>query len=117
MAEIGIEEIEIKEDSDAKLNAVAGLPTKNVLFANEFNAVVMAIKYAKIIKPGELTVYKVLPNVDNTTLEVGDFVQGFVEEQFISADYLGGNPQLLESYGIEFIITPPPPPLVVIPEL
>ncbi|QYS86296.1 hypothetical protein JJC03_15425 [Flavobacterium oreochromis] len=101
MKEIEIEQIEIKEDSVSKLNAVAGLPKKNVLFANEFNAVVKAVKYAKIIKPGEFTIYKVLPNHDNTTLEVGDFVQGFVEGQFIQGNYLGGSPQLLESYGIE----------------
>ncbi|AMA49002.1 hypothetical protein [Flavobacterium covae] len=109
MEEIEIEQIEIKEDSAAKINAVAGLPTKNVLFANEFNAVVKAIKNAKIIKPGELSIYKVLPNQDNTTLEVGDFVQGFVQGQFVSANYLGGDPQLLESYGIENPIEPTPP--------
>lgn len=36
-------EIEVKEDSPEKLAAVAGKPTKNYLFATEFNAMVEAI--------------------------------------------------------------------------
>ncbi|AMO19403.1 hypothetical protein [Flavobacterium columnare] len=44
MEEIEIEQIEIKEDSSAKIKAVAGLPTKNVVFAREFNSLVKTIK-------------------------------------------------------------------------
>ena len=44
MQEFKITDIEVKEDTQAKLTAVKDLPTKNVLFAKEINAVVDAIK-------------------------------------------------------------------------
>jgi hypothetical protein len=44
MNELQIDEIESKEDSPAKLAAVKKTPKKYVLFANEFNAIVVALK-------------------------------------------------------------------------
>lgn len=41
---MNIHDIEIKEDSQERLQQVAGKPTKNILFAPEFNAVVKAAK-------------------------------------------------------------------------
>ncbi|OWP82602.1 hypothetical protein BWK59_14985, partial [Flavobacterium davisii] len=52
---------------------------------------------------GQLLIFKVSPNSNNSVLERGDFVVGFVEGQFVNANYLGGDPQLLISYGIEIM--------------
>lgn len=49
---------------------------------------------------GVLIIFKLEANLDNSTQEVGDFCQGFVEGQFINANYLGGNKSLLTSYDI-----------------
>jgi hypothetical protein len=103
MAEISIDNIEVKEDSQAKLNAVSGLPTKHVHFAGEFNAVVKAVKKSRIVQRDELLVFKVAPNENEFLLESGDFVQGFVEGQFINAHYASGDPTLLASYVMEEI--------------
>lgn len=101
MAEISIDNIEVKEDSQAKLNAVAGLPTKNVLFAGEFNAVVKAAKNARIVPANTFLFFKKDLQGNQEILETGDFVMGLVEGRFISADYTGGDPLLLSSYDIE----------------
>ncbi|MGR3791550.1 hypothetical protein [Flavobacterium columnare] len=54
----------------------------------------------RIVPVGQLQIFKVAPNANNNVLESGDFVVGFVEGQFINANYLEGDPQLLMSYGI-----------------
>lgn len=53
-----------------------------------------------IQKYGKMLVFKIETNLNELEQEVGDFCQGFVEGQFISADYLGGNKLLLTSYDI-----------------
>lgn len=53
-----------------------------------------------IKKYGTMLVFKIETNLNELEQEVGDFCQGFVEGQFISADYLGGNKSLLTSYDI-----------------
>lgn len=54
----------------------------------------------KIYPYGELQVFKIAANLDNTTQESGDLCIGFVENQFINAPYLGGDKTLLTSYDI-----------------
>ncbi len=54
----------------------------------------------RIVPVGQLQIFKVAPNANNNVLESGDFVVGFVEEHFINATYLEGDPQRLASYGI-----------------
>ncbi|GEM58444.1 hypothetical protein B0A78_03575 [Flavobacterium columnare NBRC 100251 = ATCC 23463] len=54
----------------------------------------------RIVPVGQLQIFKVAPNSNNKVLESGDFVVGFVEEHFINATYLEGDPQRLASYGI-----------------
>lgn len=55
---------------------------------------------AKIYKAGQRIVFKVSPNTNESIQEIGDFCQGFVEGQFISANYIGPNENLLTSYDI-----------------
>jgi len=52
------------------------------------------------VKYGQRIVFKIEANTNNSLQEVGDFCQGFVEGQFISADYLGPDEELLTSYDI-----------------
>lgn len=54
----------------------------------------------KIVKIGEMLVFKKLPNTNNLIIEPGDYCIGFVEGQFISANYLGGDKTLLSSFDI-----------------
>ncbi|MFK7004611.1 hypothetical protein BWK63_09535 [Flavobacterium covae] len=54
----------------------------------------------RIVPVGQLQIFKVAPNANNNVLESGDYVVGFVEEHFINATYLEGDPQRLASYGI-----------------
>ena len=60
-----------------------------------------------IIPNGQVQIYKAFTNENNAVLEVGDFVVGLIENQFVQADYLGGDPMLLTSYST---VDPPPPP-------
>lgn len=55
---------------------------------------------ASIMKYGTMLVFKIETNLNRLEQEVGDYCMGFVEGQFISADYLGGNKALLTSYNI-----------------
>ena len=56
----------------------------------------------KIVPVNKLLIFKVDPNSPNPDdLEIGDFVQGFVEGQFIQSNYIGGDITLLASFGIE----------------
>lgn len=57
-------------------------------------------KTSKIYRYGELQVFKIAGNNDDTTQEVGDWCIGFVQDQFINAPYLGGDKTLLASYNI-----------------
>ena len=57
-------------------------------------------KTKMIVKYGERIVFKISTNLNNSIQEVGDFCQGFVEGQFINADYLGPDENLLTSYDI-----------------
>jgi hypothetical protein len=70
----------------AKINIVVGSLVTNVR--------------AKTYAYGELAIFKTAGNSNLAVLEVGDYVQGFVEGQFINANYLGGNKALLASYDI-----------------
>lgn len=51
----------------------------------------------KTFAAGKLQIYKVAPNTADV-LEIGDVVQGVVQNNFITAVYTGGNPELLSSY-------------------
>lgn len=53
-----------------------------------------------VIKAGSMLVFKLPPNENLKEQEPGDFCMGFVEGQFINADYLGGDKNLLASYNI-----------------
>lgn len=55
---------------------------------------------AKIYGAGELQIFKLPTNLNNEALEVGDYCIGFVEGEFINANYLGGNKALLASFDI-----------------
>lgn len=52
------------------------------------------------IKYGKRIVFKAAGNPNESIQEIGDFCQGFVEGQFINADYLGPDEDLLTSYNI-----------------
>ena len=54
----------------------------------------------KIYANGELQIFKVAGNGNNSTIEAGDYCIGFVAGQFISANYIGGNVTLLASFDI-----------------
>ena len=53
-----------------------------------------------IVPIDKLIVFKTPPNIDNTKLEIGDTVKGFVEGEFINAEYLGPDKALLTSFNI-----------------
>lgn len=55
---------------------------------------------AKIYAQGQLQIFKLPTNEDDAVLEVGDYCIGFVEGQFINANYLGGDDSLLSSFDI-----------------
>lgn len=52
------------------------------------------------IKNGKMIVFKLPTNLNENEQEIGDLCMGFVEGQFITANYLGGNQLLLTSYDI-----------------
>lgn len=54
----------------------------------------------KIYPVGELQIFKVPENANNEILEAGDYCIGFVEGQFINANYIAGDRTLLASYDI-----------------
>jgi len=53
----------------------------------------------RIIPVGQMLVFKVEPNEDNSKKETGDFCIGMVENEFINANYLGGDENSASSYG------------------
>lgn len=60
-------------------------------------------KQSKIYENGERQIFRqpgTVPNQNNFGANVGDFCVGFVEGQFINADYIGGDENLLTSYNI-----------------
>ncbi len=67
---------------------------------NDNNAHAELFVVAKIVKPDELLIFKVSGNLNNALLEIGDYCIGFVEGQFINANYTGGDRSLLTSFGI-----------------
>jgi hypothetical protein len=67
---------------------------------NFLNAQKVTNTRSKIYAAGELQIFKVAPNTNVNALEVGDYCLGFVEGQFINANYLGGNIALLSSFNI-----------------
>jgi len=82
-------DIEEKEDSREKLEALANVDTKNILYAEEFNAVVKSAKKAaaKFIPTTEKFVFKLPGNKDENGLEVGDYVIGMIEGTFIIGQF------------------------------
>jgi hypothetical protein len=54
---------------------------------------------ARIIPVGQMLVFKVEGNENENEKEVGDFCMGLVEDEFINANYLGGDESLSSSYG------------------
>jgi len=58
---------------------------------------------SKIYENGQLQIFRkpdTVPDPTNTLPNIGDICVGFVEGQFITAPYLGGNPLLLASFDI-----------------
>lgn len=87
------------EDIENILNAKADAEAlTNHLNDTDAHAELFAV--AKIVKPDELQIFKVPGNPNNQILEVGDYCMGFVEGQFINANYTGGDRSLLTSFGI-----------------
>lgn len=78
-----------KADAEALANHLTDVNAHAGLFAK-----------AKIYAQGELQIFKLPGNLDAANLEVGDYCIGFVEGQFINANYLGGNIALLASFDI-----------------
>lgn len=62
------------------------------------NAHLSLIIKARVIPVGQMIVYKVYPNENLDEKEPGDFCTGIVEGIFISANYLGGDGNLKDSY-------------------
>lgn len=87
------------EDIENILNAKADAEAlTNHLNDTDAHAGLLAV--AKIVKPDELLIFKVSGNLNNALLEIGDYCIGFVEGQFINANYTGGDRSLLTSFGI-----------------
>ena len=90
---MNLNEIIHKEDSAERLAAVAGIDPKYLQSAEEFNCIVDNLKEIhntlRITPAGQLLVFKIDGNEDNAALEVGDFCMGFIEGQFINANYIG----------------------------
>lgn len=78
-----------KADAEALTNHVGDANAHADLFAK-----------ARITPVGVLQIFKVPGNDNNGILETGDYCIGFVEGQFINANYLGGDISLLTSYDI-----------------
>ena len=53
----------------------------------------------RIIPVGQMLVFKVAPNENDSEKEPGDYCMGIVENEFINANYLGGDENLSSSYG------------------
>lgn len=70
------------------------------ILAENVEGLSILLAQTKIYRYGELQVFKIAGNPDNTTQEAGDWCIGFVENQFINAPYLGGDKILLASYDI-----------------
>lgn len=69
-------------------------------FGGKVTYLYVGIISTKIYPVGHLQIFKVPGNTNNEILEPGDYCIGFVEGQFINADYLGGDKNLLASYNI-----------------
>ncbi|PWA10984.1 hypothetical protein [Flavobacterium laiguense] len=59
------------------------------------NELLAGVSAATIYKPGQLLIFKRLPNENNSILEAGDLGIGIVENVFITGIYLGGDLLLL----------------------
>lgn len=70
------------------------------ILAENVEGLSVLLAQTKIYPYGELQVFKIAGNLDNTTQEAGDWCIGFVENQFINAPYLAGDKTLLASYDI-----------------
>jgi hypothetical protein len=58
------------------------------------------LETTRIVPFGKRIVFKIAPNTNNSRQESGDLVIGIVENEFINANYIGGNEELLASYDI-----------------
>jgi hypothetical protein len=70
---------------------------------NEFHRDLKLVKVSKIYESGELQIFRkwgTTPDPDNLDPNVGDWCVGFVEGQFINAEYIVGNKLLLTSYNL-----------------
>lgn len=72
---------------------------ESFITTSEVNILINNYK-SNVIKYSNLIVFKIEENLNEEQQEVGDFCIGFVEGQFINANYLGGNQLLLTSYNI-----------------
>lgn len=81
-----------KADAEALENHLTDAVAHDTLFAK-----------AKIYENGELQIFRkpgTTPDPTNSEPNNGDYCIGFVEGQFISADYLGDDKTLLTSFNI-----------------
>jgi hypothetical protein len=65
----------------------------------DLNAHPQLLVKSRIIPVGQMLVFKVAPNENEAEKEPGDFCMGIVENEFINANYLGGDESLSSSYG------------------
>ena len=103
-------EWEDKENNAELLAFLMQYGSKEYLSAEEINQLrdgvnelFYNVKKAKVFENGDLQIFRkpnTTPDPANAEPNIGDMCVGFVEGQFISATYLGGNKLLLTSFDI-----------------
>lgn len=74
--------------------------TKKITPAILRNVLTKVTQSIRFIPYGELQVFEKEGKTTPGTLAPGDYCQGYVEGEFINANYLGGDPEVLASYDI-----------------
>jgi hypothetical protein len=87
-------------DCDSCLPPILQANINEFLMALSRDFFFLAKKGSVIIKAGDLLIFKRAGNIDVKKLEINDFVEGIVENQFIRGVYLGGAKHLLTSFDI-----------------
>jgi hypothetical protein len=70
---------------------------------NAVNELFYKVLKSKIYENGDLQIFRkpgTIPNLNNSEPNVGDWCIGFVEDQFINAEFLGPNKKLLTSFNL-----------------
>lgn len=84
----------------AKIDGVTAIYTAINNHINDENAHVALLQKSRFIPFGTFQIFKAQGNVDEVALEIRDFGAGFIDEVTFMpfGIFLGGNPQLLESW-------------------